>query len=378
MKEKMVSVKSLIKKSAVWKKYRPFIKEKHILASEKEKFLSEAKIQFKSNPEHGNWDDYVDAFKKHRVTYGEYMHKFEYWKLNEAQRDEFISCSEMQCIYRKMVQPEIKTIFWNKILFLKKFSGFAQRKWIEVQKSTYEEFANMLYAFDCIAKPIEGWRGQGIQKIAQVANDADVRALYDECVKNNILLEERIHACKEIEEFHPKSLNTIRVVTISNPNKCVVFGAILRMGTGDSIIDNTHNGGVFASIDVKTGIIETDGLDSSGNRYVVHPDTKKTIKGFQIPYWDKVVETCSRASKVLPKLIYAGWDVVVKEGGEIALIEGNHGPDFDGGMQAPKKIGVKQRVKDIVMDLYGIDPLQFIPINSGTLNGYRYNEKVIE
>lgn len=374
----MVSVKSLIKKSAVWKKYRPYIKEKHILASEREKFLSEAKVQFKSNPEHGNWDDYVDAFNKHRVTYGEYMHKFEYWKLNETQRDEFISCSEMQCIYRKMVQPEIKTMFWNKILFLKKFSSFAQRKWIEVQKSTYEEFANMLYAFDCIAKPIEGWRGQGIQKIAQVANGVDVRALYDKCVKNNILLEERIHACKEIEEFHPKSLNTIRVVTISNPNKCVVFGAILRMGTGDSIIDNTHNGGVFASIDVKTGIIETDGLDSSGNHYVVHPDTKKTIKGFQIPYWDKVVETCSRASKVLPKLIYAGWDVVVKEGGEIALIEGNHGPDFDGGMQAPKKIGVKQRVKQTVMDLYGIDPLQFIPINSGTLNGYRYNEKVIE
>lgn len=373
-----MSVKSLIKESAVWKKYRPFIKEKHILASERKKFLSEAKIQFKSNPEHGNWKDYVDAFKKHRVTYGEYMHKFEYWKLNEAQRDEFISCSEMQCIYRKMVQPEIKTVFWNKILFLKKFPGFAQRKWIEVQKSTYEEFANMLYAFDCIAKPIEGWRGQGIRKIAQVVDGTDVRALYNECVENNILLEERIHACKEIEAFHPQSLNTIRVVTISNPNKCVVFGAILRMGTGDSIIDNTHNGGVFASIDVKTGIIETDGLDSSGNHYVVHPDTKKTIKGFQIPYWDKVVETCSRASKVLPKLIYAGWDVVVKAGGEIALIEGNHGPDFDGGMQAPKKIGVKQRVKSTVMDLYGINPLQFIPINSGTLNGYRYNEKVIE
>ena len=71
-------------------------------------------------------------------------------------------------------------------------------------------------------------------------------------------------------------------------------------------------------------------------------------------------------------------ELLDKEGGEIALIEGNHGPDFDGGMQAPKKIGVKQRVKNTVMDLYGIDPLQFIPVNSGTLNGYRYNEKVIK
>lgn len=71
-------------------------------------------------------------------------------------------------------------------------------------------------------------------------------------------------------------------------------------------------------------------------------------------------------------------ELLDKEGGEIALIVGNHGPDFDGGMQAPKKIGVKQRVKNTVMDLYGIDPLQFIPVNSGTLNGYRNNEKVIK
>ncbi len=373
-----MGIKSLMKNNAVWRKFWPRICEKRILSFEKKKFVSEAKEKFKKNPEHGSFEDYVDAFEKHRVTYGEYMHKFEYWKLDEKQRDAFISCSEMQCIYRKMVQPEVKTVFWNKILFLNKFSNFAQRKWVEVRKSTYEVFAEMLHSFDCIAKPIEGWRGRGIRKIARVADDADVRSLYDECVKNNILLEECIHACKEIEEFHPQSLNTLRVVTISNPEKCVVFGAILRMGTGDSIIDNTHNGGVFASIDVKTGIIETDGLDSSGNHYVVHPDSQKVIKGFQIPHWDKVVETCSRATKVLPKLMYAGWDVVVKEGGDIALIEGNHGPDFDGGMQAPKKIGVKQRVKDTVMDLYGIDPLQFISVNSGTLNGYRYNEKVIE
>ena len=371
-------VKKYLKRLPFWESVEPIVLEYRIWRSEKKKYLKEAKELFNNSEGKSNLKDYKKALYRHRVTYGEYMYKFEYWKLNEAQRNEFISCSEMQCIYRKMVQPEVKTVFWNKILFLNKFPSFAQRKWIEVRKSTYEEFAEMLNSFDCIAKPIEGWRGQGIRKIEKRENKADIRALYDEFVRDNILLEERIHACKEIEEYHPQSLNTIRVVTISNPNKCVIFGAILRMGTGNSIIDNTHNGGVFASIDVKTGIIETDGLDSMGNHYVVHPDTKKTIKGFQIPYWDKVVETCTRATKVLPKLIYAGWDVVVKDGGTIALIEGNHGPDFDGGMQAPKKIGVKQRVKDMVMDLYGIDPLQYISISSGTLNGYRYNEFVLD
>jgi hypothetical protein len=70
--------------------------------------------------------------------------------------------------------------------------------------------------------------------------------------------------------------------------------------------------------------------------------------------------------------------VVIFDDGRVGLIEGNHAPDFDGGMQAPKKIGVKQRVKKVVMDLCGIDPLQFISVNSRTMNGYRYFDTVIE
>ena len=75
--------------------------------------------------------------------------------------------------------------------------------------------------------------------------------------------------------------------------------------------------------------------------------------------------------------MFAGWDVVIKDNGEVGLIEGNHGPDFDGGMQAPKKVGVKHRMKDTVMELYGIDPLQYISVTSTAYNDYRYNEKVI-
>lgn len=374
----MSFVKKTIKKSALWKKCKPYVRELQIKSSEKKQFLAEAEEGFKSNPEHGNLRDYLDALNKHRVSYGEYMHKFEFWKLNESQRSEFISCSEMQCIYRKMVQPEVRTVFWYKNLFLDRFSSYIQRQWIEVRNATYEQFAQMVSQFDCIAKPVEGWWGKGIRVIRKTEDKTEIKRLYDECMEENILLEERVQACKEIAAFHPSSLNTVRVVTISNPDKCVVFGAILRMGTGDSIIDNTHNGGIFASIDVNTGIIETDGLDSNGNKYIEHPDSHITIKGFQIPYWDKVIETCSSATKVIPKTIFVGWDVVIFDDGRVGLIEGNHAPDFDGGMQAPKKIGVKQKVKQIVMDLHEIDPLQFISVFSRSMNGYRYFDTVIE
>ncbi len=374
----MSFLKRIIKKSTLWRKCKPAIRERQILSKERKKFIAEARENFRSNPAHGSMEDYLDALKKHRVTYGEYMHKFEFWKLNESQRDEFISCSEMQCIYRKMVQPEVRTVFWYKNLFLNRFSSYIHRPWLEVGKASYEQFASMVSESDCIAKPIEGWWGKGIRIIKKTTDNSEIRRLYDECLKENILLEERVHACKEIEAFHPSSLNTVRVVTISNPQECNVFGAILRMGTGDSIVDNTHSGGIFASIDVKTGVIDTDGLDSNGNVYKEHPDSHIPIKGFQIPYWDKVIEMCSNATKVMPNTIFVGWDVVIFDDGGVGLIEGNHAPDFDGGMQAPKKIGVKQRVKKVVMDLCGIDPLQFISVHSSTMNGYRYFDTVIE
>lgn len=374
----MHSVLKNFKNSHLWGWLGPRIIEPRILSAERSRFLSEARACFSQGCEHGSLTDYKNALKRHRVTFGEYMYRFEYWRLNEAQRDSFISCSEMQCIYRKTVQPEVKTIFWDKSLFLQRFSGFVNRDWIDVKHSDYERFRAMLLRSDCIVKPKEGWRGRGVSRISRTGDDALVRELYEDCIRNDALLEECIHACPEIEEFHPQSLNTLRVVTISNPDRCVVFGAILRMGTGDSIIDNTHNGGVYASIDVDTGIIETDGLDSSGNKYIVHPDSGKAIKGFKIPYWDKVVETVEKASKVLPKLVYAGWDVVVMEEGRIALIEGNHAPDFDGGMQAPKKIGVKQKLRATVQELQGFDPLRYVSVRSGAINGYRYNERVAE
>ena len=190
----------------------------------------------------------------------------------------------------------------------------------------------------------------------------DWRQLYDRLVENNYLLEQCIVACDELTAFHPASLNTIRVVTISNGGRCEVFGALLRMGAHGSVIDNTHAGGVYAPINVKTGIIEIPAIDAHNNHYDVHPDTGKQIKGFRIPEWKRIVATCKEASRAIPDIHFAGWDLCINRAGQVEIIEGNHAPDFDGGMQAPLKIGVKKRLQKTVMDVLGIDPLPLISV----------------
>lgn len=52
----------------------------------------------------------------------------------------------------------------------------------------------------------------------------------------------------------------------------------------------------------------------------------------------------------------------MNQAGQVEIIEGNHAPDFDGGMQAPLKIGVKKRLQKTVMDVMGVDPLPLISV----------------
>lgn len=347
-------------KNKLWS--TPLLRELYIWNSEKRRFLSEAIKRFSLGERgKGTYSDYLSAFRKHRVTFSEYMFSYEYWNLSEKDRDKFISTSEMQCIYRKLGSHEVRDVFHDKVRFLKTFAPFVHRWWSLARFLTLSQFEDCLSQFDIIAKPIDGTRGDGIVKLRK-SEVNDTHELFDSLCRKNYLLEECIEACDELSSFHPASLNTIRVVTISAGERFEVFGALFRMGAHGSVIDNTHSGGVYAPIDPENGIIMMEAIDSQNNHYDKHPDSGKLIKGFQIPQWAQIVETCRRACKVLPDIHFAGWDVCVLPDGDVEIIEGNHAPDFDGGMQAPLKIGVKKRLQESVIRVMGVDPLPYISV----------------
>lgn len=51
--------------------------------------------------------------------------------------------------------------------------------------------------------------------------------------------------------------------------------------------------------------------DELGNRYVVHPDTKKPTVGFSIPQWEMAVDLSLKLSLVVPESVYIGWDLAL-------------------------------------------------------------------
>lgn len=321
--------------------------------SVKKHLRDDARKEFQKAEAPGCFDDFCDALKKHWVSYSEYASQYEFYKLTETEREEYISRLRMAYFYWRYAPGSEKAIFRNKPRFLKKFSKYVNRKWLFVPEASFDDFQKLITSCDCIIKPSDGKLGRGVFKVTKEESAGRVKELYDSCVKNRALIEECIVSCDELKAFHPESLNTIRVVTVSNQKKSEVFGSFLRTGVGGSVVDNAHAGGIFAQINVQEGVIESDGINTSGQSFERHPDSNLVFKGTKIPHWDTIVKTCCEAALLSGNPI-TGWDVAINQKGLIEFVEGNYGPDFDV-MQSPMKVGVKKRIYAIIKAYFGIE-----------------------
>lgn len=85
--------------------------------------------------------------------------------------------------------------------------------------------------------------------------------------------------------------------------------------------------GIFASIDIKTGAIISNGFDELGHEYKCHPDSNVRFKYFVVPKWDELLEEAKQAHLSLSeKQIYVVFEFALSVKGWV-IVEANWG-DF--------------------------------------------------
>ncbi len=306
----------------------------------KKMLVDEAIAEFsKTGVHNGSLADYKDAFKKTLCSYSEYMYQYEFWRLNEAQRKEYVSRLEMRLYYERHTPLKVCLLFWNKKKWLNYFSDYIHRQWIDIETSTYSRFVDFIKpGREYIAKPEEGSLGMGIFKVSHKDVDAE---LFRKLRSGRYIVEELIHNEDSMAAFHPSSLNTVRVTTLRDGE---IIGTFIRFGNNGNLVDNAHAGGVFAEIDPSTGVVVTNGIDTDGHEYEVHPYSGIKIKGYAVPQWNGIRETVGRMHKSIPEAVVVGWDVCVNSDNKIEVIEGNHLPDIDV-LQSPTKTGIRHRLE---------------------------------
>ncbi len=199
-------------------------------------------------------------------------------------------------------------------------------------------------------KPLTGTCGRGIQILEEDGKDIDLKSLIHEyCsgMNDGFIVEELIIQVPEMAQFHPSSLNTIRVATVMFDDGVEVIAAFFRTGRGGNIVDNAGAGGVFGTIDIGTGVVDAVG-DEYGNSYEVHPDTGIRMLGFQIPHWEEAVEMAKELASVVKGNRYGGWDLALTEKGWV-MIEGNARGQFV--WQMPRQKGFMAEANAILRRL---------------------------
>ena len=207
----------------------------------------------------------------------------------------------------------------------------------------FEEFCFKHEHFIC--KIISGGCGVGI-RIESVFGKESAKKLFVELIgQGTWIVEELIKQDEAISAFNESSVNTVRFPSFRHGDEIKQDYPCIRFGRKGSIVDNAGQKGVFASVDIKTGKIITNGFDELGHEYDAHPDSLVRFMGFQIPKWYELLEEARKAHLSLPKdHTYVAFDFALSDKGWV-IVEGNWG-DF-----VLQQTSLKRGLKEEFMNL---------------------------
>lgn len=267
--------------------------------------------------------DYAQCFLKYGCLIDQYT-KGHFHMMNKVTRKRAMTQRRLEYLIDNYNDPNYIHILKNKNEFNAFFKEFIERDWLytkNMDKKTFFDFCNSKE--ELFIKPLDEQEGHGINKLK--LGDVDLATIYEDLKSKNAIVESIIRQNHQMI-LGNKSVNSARILTVvDKSNKAHVLRAGLRVGVGDSIVDNYTAGGVLYEIDIKTGIIDHKGIQGENYDIIYHPGTDICMLGFQLPNWNKAIEAVTKAAEKIPQCRFVGWDMAFTQEG-VELIEGNHNP----------------------------------------------------
>lgn len=262
------------------------------------------------------------------VGYLDYL-TFGFVHQSDGARRTYMTMNDNLRLVRSLNDGEKRDVFEDKLKFADAFSDFFMREYLDVRRVDSEGLRAFCEASGVVfAKETHNFGGHGVERIA-AADVGDWAALYVRLVERGMYLVERAVAQRaEMNRLSPASVNTVRVVTLEKDGVINVMYSLVRMGGGESHVDNISSGGMYAPLD-ENGVITAPAFcDKLGEYFDEHPVTRTRIVGFTIPMFAEAIDMVKRAAARADGVRYIGWDVAIAEDGPL-IIEGNTLPSYD-------------------------------------------------
>ncbi len=186
-----------------------------------------------------------------------------------------------------------------------------------------------------VAKPVHGWKGEGVTVVDQVDPDGErllardgARLQVDELVRrfhpNGMILQERLAQCPTLNDIAVDGNHTIRVVTLIGADDDVhALSATIKMGSRGSMVDNFAAGATSAYVHPKSGSI---GRSRARQDLSTSQAVRPSLEGKVVPRWPEILDAVRRVARAAPGLRAVGWDLILTNR-QPYVIEGND--DFD-------------------------------------------------
>ena len=225
--------------------------------------------------------------------------------------------------------------------------------WLDtMQVSPLASVLTCKHPLDGFCKKLSGMQGQGAfrlsvrdHKLFIAEQESSLSALSSQ-IDGTYLLQERVMQHPDLDKLFPRALNTMRIVTFNNNGQTEVFNAAMKIGTGQSNVDNWRYGGIAVGINLDSGTLRRDGFykPNYGRLVEVHPDTQVRLEGFKVPYFKESLELVCKVHQYIYGIHSIGWDVAVGPDGPV-IIEGNE--DWDGSFAMAAEPNFKKRFLDM-------------------------------
>lgn len=151
-------------------------------------------------------------------------------------------------------------------------------------------------------------------------NPDDVKRMLSE-LRANFIVQEIVEQHPILSALHASSLNTIRILSFFFKGKVHILSSIVRMGGGNSRVDNVSSGGMQCGIDF-SGKCHKLACTKKRDWVEISPDGAVFAK-IQIPSFSKIIDIVREEHIKLPHFRLIGWDFSVDKNGCPIFIEYN-------------------------------------------------------
>jgi len=269
-----------------------------------------------------------------------------------------IGIDEFQRIHNKLNPAYYRSLLEDKYIFdrfMKSFNfplaemiGIIMNNnifWIKENRN--EPIENILnYELDCYFKMHIKFGGLDVHKleihnrIVRVDNNiSDLHSFMKMISGAMYVLQKTVNQHPEINRINSSCVNTVRAITIHNGEKAFNFINYLRMGLGNSIVDNITSGGLASGIHEDGTLFDT-AIDRDGTNIWLthHPDSNVAFNSIKVPFFKESLELVVKMHECFHCFFIIGWDIAITESGPV-VIEGNpvsellHEQCFYGGLK---------------------------------------------